>query len=82
MRAREAVTLVARRELSQRVREKSFLVGTGVSLAIIILVVVLPSLLGFGGQDRVHDHGAGLRRRRRSRRPPWPRPARSTPTSR
>ena len=50
MKAREAVTLVARRELSQRVREKSFLIGTGVSLAIIILVVVLPSLLGFGGR--------------------------------
>jgi len=47
----QTVALVARREIGQRVREKSFLVGTGVSLAIIILVVVLPSLLGFGGRD-------------------------------
>ena len=46
----QAVALVARREISQRVREKSFLVGTGVSLAIIVLVVVLPGLLGFGGR--------------------------------
>ena len=50
MSGREAVALVARREVSQRVREKSFLIGTGVSLAIIVLVVVLPSLLGFGGR--------------------------------
>ena len=50
MTGREAVALVARREISQRVREKSFLVGTGVSLAIIVLVVVLPGLLGFGGR--------------------------------
>ena len=40
--------LVARRELTERVRERSFLVGTCVSIAIIALVVVLPPLLGFG----------------------------------
>jgi ABC-2 type transport system permease protein len=50
-RAREAVRLVARREVVERVRERSFLIGTGVSLAIILLVVLLPSLLGFGGRD-------------------------------
>ena len=50
MSGRQAVALVARREISQRAREKSFLVGTGVSLAIIVLVVVLPGLLGFGGR--------------------------------
>ena len=44
----EAVRLVARRELTERVRERSFLVGTCVSIAIIALVVVLPPLLGFG----------------------------------
>jgi ABC-2 type transport system permease protein len=48
--ARDAVTLVARREISQRVRERSFLLGTLLSLAIIVLVVVLPSALGFGGR--------------------------------
>lgn len=51
MTAREAVGLVARREISQRAREKSFLVGTGVSVVIILLVVTLPSLLGFGGRE-------------------------------
>ena len=45
---RSAVSLVARRELTERVRERSFLVGTCVSIAIIALVVVLPPLLGFG----------------------------------
>ncbi len=43
--------LVARRELTERVRERSFLVSTGVSIAIIALVVVLPPLLGFDGPD-------------------------------
>jgi ABC-2 type transport system permease protein len=43
-----AVRLVARRELTERVRERSFLVGTGISIVIIALVVVLPPLLGFG----------------------------------
>ena len=48
---RTAVRLVARRELTERVRERSFLVSTGVSIAIIALVVVLPPLLGFDGPD-------------------------------
>ena len=48
---REAVSLVAGREISQRAREKSFLIGTGVSVVIIMLVVTLPSLLGFGGRE-------------------------------
>jgi len=49
---RSAVSLVARRELTERVRERSFLVGTCVSIAIIALVVVLPPLLGFDETDR------------------------------
>jgi ABC-2 type transport system permease protein len=49
---RGAVGLVARRELTERVRERSFLVGTCVSIAIIALVVVLPPLLGFDETDR------------------------------
>ena len=78
MSGREAVALVARREVSQRVREKSFLVGTGVSLVIIVLVVVLPSVLGFGGtteytiavQDpaKAADRRGGGRAGRRVRR--------------
>ena len=49
---RSAVRLVACRELRERVRERSFLVGTCVSIAIIALVVVLPPLLGFDERDR------------------------------
>jgi ABC-2 type transport system permease protein len=49
---RSAVRLVAARELTERVRERSFLVGTCVSIAIIALVVVLPPLLGLDGEDR------------------------------
>ena len=48
---RSAVALVARRELTERVRERSFMVGTGLSVAIVALVVVLPGALGFGGDD-------------------------------
>ena len=47
-----AVGLVARRELTERVRERSFLVGTCVSIVIIAVVVVLPPLLGFDETDR------------------------------
>ena len=43
-----AVRLVARREFTERVHERSFLISTGLTLAIIVVVVALPSLLGFG----------------------------------
>ena len=45
----EAVKLVARRELTERVRERSFVIGTGISILIIALVVILPPLFGLGG---------------------------------
>lgn len=41
--------LVAKREVTERITEKSFLISTGITLAIIILVVVIPPLLGLGG---------------------------------
>jgi len=43
------VRRVARREITERIGEKSFLISTGITLAIIILVVVIPPLLGLGG---------------------------------
>jgi ABC-2 type transport system permease protein len=43
------VRLVARREVTERIGEKSFLISTGITLAIIVLVVVIPPLLGVGG---------------------------------
>src|SRR5262245_22074705 len=62
MTGREAVGLVARREVTERVREKSFAISTGVSIAIIVLVAVLPKALGLGGTDEftvgVVDRGA------------------------
>jgi ABC-2 type transport system permease protein len=52
MRAREAVTLVARREITERSREKSFLVSTGINVVIIVAVVVILSLVGGGDTTR------------------------------
>lgn len=46
------VRLVARREITERIGEKSFLISTGITLAIIILAVVIPPLLGVGGSDK------------------------------
>jgi ABC-2 type transport system permease protein len=48
---RAAVGLVARREISERITEKSFLVSTLVSLAVIACVALLPNVLGLGGED-------------------------------
>jgi ABC-2 type transport system permease protein len=50
MTGRGAVALVARREISERVREKTFLVSTLVSVVVIACVAVLPGALGFGGK--------------------------------
>jgi ABC-2 type transport system permease protein len=47
-----AVRLVARRELTERVRERSFLVSTGITLVIVMLVVTLPAVLGLGGDSK------------------------------
>jgi ABC-2 type transport system permease protein len=44
-----AVRLVARREVTQKLREKSFLISMGVTVAIILLVAVVPPLVGAGG---------------------------------
>jgi ABC-2 type transport system permease protein len=40
----EAIRLVAKREVTQRVRERSFLVSTGISMLIIAAIVFLPSV--------------------------------------
>jgi ABC-2 type transport system permease protein len=44
-----AVRLVARREVTERVRERSFLISTGITFAIVAIVLALPPLFGFGG---------------------------------
>jgi ABC-2 type transport system permease protein len=45
---RSAVALVARREIVERARERSFLVSTFFTLLLVVGVVVVPPLLGFG----------------------------------
>jgi len=49
---RRAVLEVARREVVERVRERSFLVSTLVTLLILAAVVVLPQVLGGDGERR------------------------------
>jgi ABC-2 type transport system permease protein len=48
-----AVRLVARREIVERVRERSFLISTSVMAVIVVLVVVLSSVLGGDGTSDV-----------------------------
>src|SRR4051812_46126579 len=50
--------LVARREFSERSHERSFLISSGITLAIIVLAVVIPSLLGLGGPSKYTVAGA------------------------
>jgi ABC-2 type transport system permease protein len=49
---RQAVLLVARREIVERVRERSLWISTGVTVAILAGILVLPNALGFGGATR------------------------------
>lgn len=51
MTGRQAIRLVARREITERVREKAFAVSTGVNIAIIVGVVILAAVIG-GGEER------------------------------
>src|SRR3954453_13074719 len=44
--------LVARREFSERSHERSFLISSGITLAIIVLAVSIPALLGLGGPSK------------------------------
>jgi ABC-2 type transport system permease protein len=48
-----AVRLVARREIVERVRERSFLISTSVMAIIVVLVVVLSSVFGSDGASDV-----------------------------
>ena len=51
MSGRDAIRLVARREVTERVREKAFAVSTGINIVIIVAVVIVASLVG-GGDER------------------------------
>jgi ABC-2 type transport system permease protein len=43
-----AIRLVARREFTERLRDRSFLISTAITVLILLAVAVLPRLLGFG----------------------------------
>jgi ABC-2 type transport system permease protein len=47
-----AIALVARREIVERVRERSLWISTGVTIAVLAGFLVLPSALGFGGATK------------------------------
>jgi ABC-2 type transport system permease protein len=47
---REAIRLVVRREITERVREKAFAVSTAVNIVIIVAVVIIASVVG-GGEE-------------------------------
>jgi ABC-2 type transport system permease protein len=49
---RTAVGLVARREIVERVRERSLWISTAVTVAVLAGILVLPGLLGFGGATK------------------------------
>jgi ABC-2 type transport system permease protein len=50
MSARDAVRLVARREITERSREKAFAVSTGINIVIIVAVVIIASIVGGDGE--------------------------------
>ena len=47
-----AIALVARREIVERLRERSLWVSTGITVAVLAGVLVLPAALGFGGATK------------------------------
>ena len=53
MTTNRATLLVARREIVERARQRSFQVSTGVTLLILAAVILLPPLLGIGGDRTV-----------------------------
>jgi hypothetical protein len=75
------IKLVARRELTERIHERSFLISTGITLAIVVVVLLLPTLLGFGGPTSTRSRPAMPRAARSSSAPPGS-PSRSTRRSR
>jgi ABC-2 type transport system permease protein len=51
MSGREAIRLVVRREVTERVREKAFAVSTGVNIVIIVAVVIIAAIVS-GDEER------------------------------
>jgi ABC-2 type transport system permease protein len=49
--SRNAIGLVARREFTERGRERSFHISTGISLVILLAVILIPKAFDLGGPD-------------------------------
>jgi ABC-2 type transport system permease protein len=49
MRPRHAAALVAQREIVERIRDRSLLISTAVTLAILAAILLIPPLVGIGG---------------------------------
>ena len=47
-----AVGLIARREISQRLRDKAFIISTGFIVVVILGIVLAPQLFGDGDDER------------------------------
>jgi ABC-2 type transport system permease protein len=58
---RAAIALVARREIVERLRERSLLISTLVTLAILTAIVVVPTAIGVGGSQTFKVAVAGPR---------------------
>jgi ABC-2 type transport system permease protein len=54
MSSRKAIGLVARREFTERVRERSFHISTAISLVILLAVILIPKAFDLGGPDVSH----------------------------
>jgi ABC-2 type transport system permease protein len=61
VRPRATVALVARREIVERLRERSLLISTLVTLAIVTAIVVVPAAIGLGGTQTFTVAVAGPR---------------------
>ncbi len=67
MRPRTAIALVARREIVERLRERSLLISTLVTLVILAAITVLPAAIGLGGTDTFKVAVAGPQAERLAR---------------
>jgi ABC-2 type transport system permease protein len=49
--SRDAIGLVARREFTERGRERSFHISTGISILVLLAVILIPKAFDLGGSD-------------------------------
>jgi ABC-2 type transport system permease protein len=54
MSTRRMIELISRREFHDRVRNRAFIIGTAITVAIIVAAIVVPTLLRGDGPQEVH----------------------------